>query len=158
MSRPAPCHCGHTRRSVRESFIRGSSVIRPPSLVSPRPRLERMSETRITSKSIVLRWMTYNQRRHEADDGGCRMRTLDHPQRDEMRLDAVLSALADPVRRHIVCRLNDCADDSACVAFDLPVSKSTATHHFRVLRSEEHTSELQSRGHLVCRLLLEKKT
>src|SRR5437660_8210248 len=27
----------------------------------------------------------------------------------------------------------------------------------RVDRSEEHTSELQSRGHLVCRLLLEKK-
>src|SRR5437870_6751294 len=35
------------------------------------------------------------------------------------------------------------------------------THHAEaetvVLRSEEHTSELQSRGHLVCRLLLEKK-
>src|SRR5437660_11285995 len=27
----------------------------------------------------------------------------------------------------------------------------------RALRSEEHTSELQSRGQLVCRLLLEKK-
>src|SRR5207253_10434414 len=27
----------------------------------------------------------------------------------------------------------------------------------RRFRSEEHTSELQSRGHLVCRLLLEKK-
>src|SRR5437870_10377491 len=27
--------------------------------------------------------------------------------------------------------------------------------HDRGLRSEEHTSELQSRGHLVCRLLLE---
>src|SRR5690554_7794092 len=27
----------------------------------------------------------------------------------------------------------------------------------RILRSEEHTSELQSRPHLVCRLLLEKK-
>src|SRR5690625_6088089 len=27
----------------------------------------------------------------------------------------------------------------------------------RYIRSEEHTSELQSRGHLVCRLLLEKK-
>src|SRR5690625_5913084 len=26
-----------------------------------------------------------------------------------------------------------------------------------LFRSEEHTSELQSRGHLVCRLLLEKK-
>src|SRR2546429_6664855 len=29
--------------------------------------------------------------------------------------------------------------------------------HFLHLRSEEHTSELQSRLHLVCRLLLEKK-
>src|SRR2546429_5162474 len=29
--------------------------------------------------------------------------------------------------------------------------------HHRGLRSEEHTSELQSRLHLVCRLLLEKK-
>src|SRR5215510_8282398 len=29
--------------------------------------------------------------------------------------------------------------------------------HPEVGRSEEHTSELQSRGHLVCRLLLEKK-
>src|SRR5690625_6961436 len=28
---------------------------------------------------------------------------------------------------------------------------------FKYQRSEEHTSELQSRGHLVCRLLLEKK-
>src|SRR5439155_23687451 len=28
---------------------------------------------------------------------------------------------------------------------------------FTLFRSEEHTSELQSRGHLVCRLLLEKK-
>src|SRR3989304_10627503 len=29
--------------------------------------------------------------------------------------------------------------------------------HLRMWRSEEHTSELQSRLHLVCRLLLEKK-
>src|SRR3712207_7207118 len=29
--------------------------------------------------------------------------------------------------------------------------------HLDVLRSEEHTSELQSRQYLVCRLLLEKK-
>src|SRR5690554_7708750 len=32
-----------------------------------------------------------------------------------------------------------------------------AAHHFQPARSEEHTSELQSRPHLVCRLLLEKK-
>src|SRR2546422_674000 len=30
-------------------------------------------------------------------------------------------------------------------------------HHVALERSEEHTSELQSRLHLVCRLLLEKK-
>src|SRR3989449_1993081 len=33
-----------------------------------------------------------------------------------------------------------------------------ATFRSRTRRSEEHTSELQSRLHLVCRLLLEKKT
>src|SRR5690625_6436328 len=35
-----------------------------------------------------------------------------------------------------------------------------STHHAKARfesRSEEHTSELQSRGHLVCRLLLEKQ-
>src|SRR5439155_16991978 len=39
--------------------------------------------------------------------------------------------------------------------------KDEAIHEFEWVmahRSEEHTSELQSRGHLVCRLLLEKKT
>src|SRR5207253_11088050 len=34
----------------------------------------------------------------------------------------------------------------------------TLRHVAQLHRSEEHTSELQSRGHLVCRLLLEKKT
>src|SRR2546422_8032283 len=34
---------------------------------------------------------------------------------------------------------------------------ATATTMRRRVRSEEHTSELQSRLHLVCRLLLEKK-
>src|SRR3712207_6982398 len=35
--------------------------------------------------------------------------------------------------------------------------REEAQVHVRVLRSEEHTSELQSRQYLVCRLLLEKK-
>src|SRR5690625_6266697 len=43
----------------------------------------------------------------------------------------------------------------------MDVCKNEFTACFRVplkqARSEEHTSELQSRGHLVCRLLLEKK-
>ena len=62
------------------------------------------------------------------------MRRLEHPEREDMRLDTVLAALADPLRRQIACRLNAHLDNRACVAFDLPVSKSTATHHFRVLR------------------------
>src|SRR6266508_5304507 len=37
------------------------------------------------------------------------------------------------------------------------VSESRPGTRFRVARSEEHTSELQSRGAPVCRLLLEKK-
>src|SRR5690606_40444531 len=36
-------------------------------------------------------------------------------------------------------------------------SASTAPRSARARRSEEHTSELQSRENLVCRLLLEKK-
>src|SRR5690625_5813947 len=38
-----------------------------------------------------------------------------------------------------------------------PTTTSDAEEEGAELRSEEHTSELQSRGHLVCRLLLEKK-
>src|SRR5687768_18146986 len=42
---------------------------------------------------------------------------------------------------------------------DLKRSNSISTHGLNnpIKRSEEHTSELQSRLHLVCRLLLEKK-
>src|SRR5690625_5744955 len=54
------------------------------------------------------------------------------------------------------------ADLCTKMAEGAEVSTSMATpaqfaEAFAELRSEEHTSELQSRGHLVCRLLLEKK-
>src|SRR3712207_8548610 len=39
----------------------------------------------------------------------------------------------------------------------LAMNHLIAHGHRRILRSEEHTSELQSRQYLVCRLLLEKK-
>src|SRR3712207_7561160 len=38
-----------------------------------------------------------------------------------------------------------------------PSDPDNIGHFFMALRSEEHTSELQSRQYLVCRLLLEKK-
>lgn len=62
------------------------------------------------------------------------VRMLEHPARDAITIDAVLSALADPVRRGIVTQLAEGHSERACIAFDLPVTKSTSTHHFRVLR------------------------
>src|SRR5690554_7250741 len=48
---------------------------------------------------------------------------------------------------------------SAQVSVSRNIARGLEYSHFRSqrLRSEEHTSELQSRPHLVCRLLLEKK-
>src|SRR2546422_6223866 len=44
-----------------------------------------------------------------------------------------------------------------CSEAGFPIWNSQVWKLFRLRRSEEHTSELQSRLHLVCRLLLEKK-
>src|SRR2546422_8425551 len=53
-------------------------------------------------------------------------------------------------------------DGDGIVDFVIPPNTPPAANLFpaaltSVVRSEEHTSELQSRLHLVCRLLLEKK-
>lgn len=61
-------------------------------------------------------------------------RRLEHPEADRIQLETVLSALADPIRLRIVHDLSLGHEDMACTAFELPVSKSTSTHHFRVLR------------------------
>src|SRR5258708_22545558 len=50
-------------------------------------------------------------------------------------------------------RADDQPGDDPLVAYDLLVNQSADYRQ----RSEEHTSELQSPDHLVCRLLLEKK-
>src|SRR5439155_24898052 len=70
------------------------------------------------------------------------------------------------------CETYDCASESITPQDGVggctprPRNESTAspmiaagivTVACTIRRSEEHTSELQSRGHLVCRLLLEKK-
>ena len=57
-----------------------------------------------------------------------------HPDVRTIPLQRVLEALVDPVRRGIVTQLYDASADINCGAFDLPVSRSTATHHFRILR------------------------
>ncbi len=59
---------------------------------------------------------------------------LHHPERDQIELPAVLHALSDPQRLEIVRRLADSPEPCACGSIELGVSKSTKTHHFRVLR------------------------
>src|SRR5690625_6172424 len=49
------------------------------------------------------------------------------------------------------------ADPALLILDEATSSVDTRTEVLVQERSEEHTSELQSRGHLVCRLLLEKK-
>src|SRR2546422_4500510 len=48
-------------------------------------------------------------------------------------------------------------DNALLVPVYLDAWKASGRDDFLKVRSEEHTSELQSRLHLVCRLLLEKK-
>ncbi|WP_438295083.1 ArsR/SmtB family transcription factor [Streptomyces sp. HUAS TT7] len=61
-------------------------------------------------------------------------RELAHPARDEIRLECVLHALSDPMRMRVVRVLAATGDELSCSHFVLPVTKSTTTHHFRVLR------------------------
>ncbi len=57
------------------------------------------------------------------------------PERDEIELGEVLHALSDPVRRQIVVVLDAADAEVACGEFPMTVSKSTASHHFKVLRA-----------------------
>ena len=59
---------------------------------------------------------------------------LHHPERDEIELPGVLHALSDPQRLEIVRRLAGSDEPCPCGSIKLGVSKSTMTHHFRVLR------------------------
>jgi len=74
-----------------------------------------------------------------------------HPKRAEIELGAVLHALSDPVRLKIVAALARGDGDHTCGSFDVPVTKSTCTHHFRILREagvihqrQEGTSRLNT--------------
>lgn len=59
---------------------------------------------------------------------------LYHPPTQEIALTAVLHALSDPIRLDLVRRLDECNEERPCGSFHLPIAKSTATHHWRVLR------------------------
>ena len=70
-------------------------------------------------------------------------RTIHHPPAETLELTAVLHALSDPVRLEIVRLLAAEPDGRRCGDCAHSVTKSTRTHHFRVLREsgviEQHT-------------------
>lgn len=59
---------------------------------------------------------------------------LHHPDPADLDLPSLLHALSDPMRLEIVRSLACSAEDLPCNAIALPVSKATASHHFKVLR------------------------
>jgi DNA-binding transcriptional ArsR family regulator len=78
-------------------------------------------------------------------------RVLQHPPAESLELTGVLHALADPVRLEIVRSLaSGC--ELRCGAFELPVTKSTSTHHFRVLRESGVIEQLAAGTAVVNRL------
>src|SRR5438876_8563548 len=54
----------------------------------------------------------------------------------------------------IRCTVSSLPATACCMS---AIAPTTGSRYLRKTRSEEHTSELQSPVHLVCRLLLEKK-
>lgn len=61
-------------------------------------------------------------------------KVLPQPTRDELRVEAVLQALADPVRLRMVAELAASDAPIPCGTFHVDVAKSTITHHVRTLR------------------------
>jgi DNA-binding transcriptional ArsR family regulator len=57
-----------------------------------------------------------------------------HPRTEDIELPAVMHALSDPQRLRIVRLLAEDPAPRRCGSFGLDITKSTLTHHFRVLR------------------------
>ncbi|MGK3205259.1 ArsR/SmtB family transcription factor [Amycolatopsis sp. MEPSY49] len=57
-----------------------------------------------------------------------------HPGLDEITIEGVLRALADPVRLDIVRQLAAAGCELSCGTLTVPVTKSTITHHLSILR------------------------
>jgi DNA-binding transcriptional ArsR family regulator len=62
------------------------------------------------------------------------MKQYAHPTKDEMKLTTLLHALGDPVRLSVAQCLATSACERVCSSFEVPVHKSTMSHHMWVLR------------------------
>jgi DNA-binding transcriptional ArsR family regulator len=62
------------------------------------------------------------------------VREIDHPEAEQLSLPGVLHALSDPIRLAIVRVLGSDGGELPCGSIVVPVSRSTLTHHLKVLR------------------------
>ncbi len=67
------------------------------------------------------------------------MRTPSHPNRESVQLTGIFHALSDPARLSIVQDLAD-GEEQCCSDLDVALSKSTLSHHLKVLREAGVTS------------------
>ena len=61
------------------------------------------------------------------------MKVLYHPERDDIQLSSVLYALSDPIRLSVVAEMRR-SGERPCNYFEVPIAKSTLSHHIRTLR------------------------
>jgi DNA-binding transcriptional ArsR family regulator len=61
-------------------------------------------------------------------------------------LQQVLAALADPVRLEMVRRLAESGEPMACAQLYAGINKSTASHHFKILREAGLTERVMQGG------------
>src|SRR5687768_18146951 len=116
---------------------------------------------------VLMRWFRQDERatiswvnsaseattKAAAEEFGVEKWTLDYREiLADPAVDAVV--IATPPYLHAE-QLEASLDAGKQVLLEKPMAESL--QNVRKMRSEEHTSELQSRLHLVCRLLLEKK-
>jgi DNA-binding transcriptional ArsR family regulator len=64
----------------------------------------------------------------------------------------VLAALADPVRLEMIRRLHNAGSPMPCARLYDVINKSTATHHFKILREAGLIERLVVDGHTLQRL------
>src|SRR5215813_10367386 len=154
-----------------ETPTSGAGRRRLPGWRSPRPRRSDRKSTRLNSSLVRISYAVFCLKKKTMPDplsvptSSCREQALPEMPRSPFRSHERFCPILFFFFNHTstteiyTLSLHDALPISSCCRWTpgpgscpAPAPSRTASR-----RSEEHTSELQSRPHLVCRLLLEKK-
>jgi DNA-binding transcriptional ArsR family regulator len=90
--------------------------------------------------------------RQTCGDGGHGMTAPQLAENTVGGVQQVLAALADPVRLEMIRRLHNAGSPMPCARLYDVINKSTATHHFKILREAGLIERLVVDGHTLQRL------